>query len=79
MGDIIQIIKALEEKGFLVEGTTETTANEVNEQRGGFLGMLLGTLAASLLGNLLSGASGKGIFRAGDKYGKGVIRAGEDF
>ena len=79
MSDIMQIIKALEEKGLLVEGTTETTANEVSEQRGGFLGMLLGTLGGSLLGNLLSGASGKGIIRAGDKYGKEVVRAGEDF
>ena len=41
--------------------------------------MLLGTLGASFLGNLLSGASGRGIFRAGDKYGQGVVRAGEDF
>ena len=40
-------------------------------QRGGFLSMLLGTLGASLLGNLLTGV--KGIVRAG----KGVIRAGE--
>ena len=33
--------------------------------------MLLGTLGASLLGNLLTG---KGIYRAGK--GKGVVRAG---
>ena len=41
--------------------------------------MLLGTLGASLLGNLLSGSSGRGIFRAGERYGKGVVRAREDF
>ena len=36
--------------------------NETNEQKGGLLSMLFGTLGASLLGNLLSG---KGIVRAG--------------
>ena len=37
--------------------------------------MLLGTLGASLLGNLLAG---KGIVRAGcgNKKGKGIVRAG---
>ena len=37
--------------------------------------MLLGTLGASLLGNLLSG---KGVVRAasGNKKGKGILRAG---
>ena len=37
--------------------------------------MLLGTLRASLLGNLLTG---KGIVRAGsgNKKGKGIVRAG---
>ena len=37
--------------------------------------MLLGTLGAGLLGNLLSG---KGIVRAcfGNKKGKGIVRAG---
>ena len=40
-----------------------------------FLSMLLGTLGASLLGNLLTG---KGIERpgAGNNKGKGVVRAG---
>ena len=36
--------------------------------------MLLGTLGASLLGNLLTG---KGIYRAGKGKGKGINRAGE--
>ena len=35
--------------------------NETKEQKGGVLGMLLGTLGASLLGNLLTG---KGRIRA---------------
>ena len=71
MKDIMKIIEALENSGILLKGVSKTTENETKEQRGGFLSMLLGTLGASLLGNLLSG--GKGIIRAGD----GIIRAGE--
>ena len=67
--EIIKIVKSLEDSGLLVEGVTETVQNEVKEQEGGFLSMLLGTLGASLLGNILAG---KGINRAGE----GVIRAG---
>ena len=55
----------------MLKGVTKTIENETKEQRGGFLSMLLGTLGASLLGNLLTGR--KGIVRAGE----GVIRAGE--
>ena len=59
----------------LLKGVTNTKKNETNEQKGGFLSMLLGTLGANLLGNLLSG---KGIVRAGsgNKKGKGIVRAG---
>ena len=71
MNDIIKIIEILENSGILLKGATKTIENETKEQRGGFLGMLLGTLGASLLGNLLTG--GKGIMRAGD----GIVRAGE--
>ena len=42
MEDIIKIIKSLEDSGLLVEGVTETVQNEVKEQEGGFLSMLLG-------------------------------------
>ena len=54
---------------------TETLKNETKEQKGGFLRMSLGTLGASLLGNLLTG---KGFVRAGsgNNKGKGVVRAG---
>ena len=69
--DIIKIVKSLEDSGLLVEGVTKTVQNEVKKQKGGFLSMFLGTLGASLLGNLLTG---KGIYRAGK--GKGVLRAG---
>ena len=69
--DIIKIVKSLEDSGSLLKGVTETVQNEVKEQKGGFLSMLLVTLSASLLGNLLTG---KGIYRA--RKGKGVLRAG---
>ena len=64
MKDIMKIIEALENSGILLKGVSKTIENETKEQRGGFLSMLLGTSAASLLGNLLTG--GKGIVRAGD-------------
>ena len=72
MKDIIRIVKSLEDSGLLLKGVSETIQNEAKEQKGGFLSMLLGTLGASLLGNLLTG---KGIYRAGK--GKGINRAGE--
>ena len=89
MKDIIKIVKSLEDSGLLLKGVTETIQNEVKEQKGGFLSMLLGTLGASLLGDLLIGkgamgksiseetkstSQGRGIYRAGK--GKGDLRAG---
>ena len=68
--DLIKIVKSLEDSQLLLKGVTESVQNEVKEQKGGFLIMLLGILVASLLGNLLAG---KGINRAGE----GIIRAGE--
>ena len=53
--DIIEIIKELENSNILLKGVSKTIENEIKEQRGGFLSMLLGTLGASLLGNLLTG------------------------
>ena len=67
----MKIIETLENSGILLKGVSKTIENETKEQRGGLLSMLLGTLGASLLGNLLTG--GKGIMRAGD----GIVRAGE--
>ena len=73
MGDISKIVKSLEDSGVLLKGVSETIQNEAKEQTGGFLGMLLGTLGASLLGDVLSkGLSGKGVIRADE----GTIRAG---
>ena len=70
MEDNIKIVKCLEDSGLILKRVTEKVKNEVKEQKEGFL-MLLGTLGASLLGNLLTG---KGIYRAGK--GKGIVRAG---
>ena len=72
MEDIINVVKSLEDSGLLSKRVSEKIQNEAKEQKGGFLSMLLGTLGASLLGNLLTG---KGIYRAGK--GKGINRAGE--
>ena len=55
MEDIIKLVKSLEDSSLLLKGVTETVQNEVKEQKGGFLSMLLGTLGASLLGNILTG------------------------
>ena len=65
MEDIIKIVKSLEDSGLLLKGVTETVQNEVKEQKGGFLNMLLGTLGASLLGNILAD---KGMNRAGERF-----------
>ena len=75
MNDIVEIVQALEVSNILLKGVPKTIKNETKEQKGGFLSMLLGTLGASLLGNLLTG---KGIVRAGsgNKKGKGIVRAG---
>ena len=69
MDYILKIVKSLENYGLLLKGVSETIQHEAKEQRVGFLGMLLGTLGASLLGDVLSG---KGVIRADE----GTIRAG---
>ena len=83
MNDIMKIIQALEDYDILLKRVTKTIKNETKEQEGGFLSMLLGTLGASLLGNLLTG---RGILRPGsgrplsftskNNKGKGILRAG---
>ena len=75
MNDIMKIVEALEDFNILLKGVNKTIENETKEQKGGFLSMLLGTLGATLLGNLLSG---KGIVKAGsgNNKGKGIVRAG---
>ena len=68
MKDIIKIVKYLEDSGLLLKGVSKTIQNEAKEQKRGSFSMFLGTLGASLLGNILAG---KGIHRAGE----GFIRA----
>ena len=82
MDDLIKIVKSLEDSGLLLKGVTESVQNEVKEQKGGFLSMLLGTLGASLLGNLLTGrgAIAKSVTKEtkSKSQGQGVNRAGKD-
>ena len=65
----MKVTEALGNSGILLKGVSKTIENENKEQRGGFLSMLLSTLGASLLGNLLTR---KRIMRAAD----GIVRAG---
>ena len=61
MDDTIEIIISLENAGILIDGVYETVKNQIKEQKSGFRGMLLGTLIASILGNMLIG---KDVIRA---------------
>ena len=87
MEDIIKIVKSLEDSSLLLKGFSKTVQNEAKEQKGGFLSMLLGTLGARFLGNILAGkgviatSQGRGVNRAGEgaiakRQSRGVIRAG---
>ena len=69
MEGIMKIVRSLTDSSLLLKGVSETIQNEAKEQKGGFLSMLLGTLGASLLRNMLTG---KGKNRAR----QGIIRAG---
>ena len=69
INDIMKIVQALEDSSVLLKGVTKTIKNETKEQKGGFLSMLLGTLGASLLGDLLT----KNVSR------KRTVRAREGF
>ena len=73
MNDIIEIVQNLEDSNILLKGVT-IIKNKIKEQKGRLLGMLLGNLGASLLGNMLAG---KGIVRigSGNKKEKGIVRA----
>ena len=65
MNDIMKIVISLEESGLLIKAVSEKIKNESKHQKGGFLGMFLGTLSDSLLRNLLTE--------------KGTIRNGQEF
>ena len=76
MNDIIKVIQALEDSNILLKGVIKTIKNETKEQKRWLLSMLLRTLGASSLGNLLTG---KGIVRAcsGNKKGKELRKENE--
>ena len=85
MKDIIIIVKSLDDSGLWLQGVSETIQNEAKEQKRWFLSMLLDTLGAKLLGNILAGkginGAEEGVIRAGNgaatkKQGKGIVRAG---
>ena len=69
MDDILKVVKSLQDSRLLLEVVSETIKNEAKEQKRLVLSMLLGTLGASLLRNMLAG---KGVVRKGE----GIIRAG---
>ena len=77
MKDLTEIFKSLKDSGLLLKGVSEIIQNEAEEQKRGFLSMLLGALGASLLEKILAG---KGINRAGEgaivkRQGRGIVRA----
>ena len=77
MNDLMKIVQALEYSNILLKGVSETIKNETKEQKGQFLSMLLGTLGATLLGNLLTGKEivrgGEGVSKAG--YGSSIKKS----
>ena len=88
MNNIMKIVKSLEDTVLLIKGVSETIQNEIKEQKGEFLSMLLGTLGASLLANL-STVKGvkykipeKEIMRAGEgtvRDGESTVRVRQDY
>ena len=69
MEDILKIVKSLEGSRLFLKGLSETIKDEAKEQKGGFLSMLLGTLGASLSGNML-------IDKVVMRVGEGTLRVG---
>ena len=69
---LIRIVKSLEESGLLIKGISGAIKNEIKERKGGFVGLLLGRLAASILGNP---SAGRRIIRVGER----VFGAGKNF
>ena len=78
MWDILNIVKCVKESDLLNIGVSKTIENEVKEQKSAFLDMLVATLGATLLANMLASKvkiPGQGLIRAGEK----IIKAGQDF
>ena len=90
MEDFMKIVKSLEEYGLLIKGVSKTIRNEAKEQNGRFISMLLGTLGASLSGNLSTGKRvqpkipRREVIRACEEatatsQGGGTVTVGQDF
>ena len=86
--DDMKIVKSLGIPGLLIKSVSETIQNVAKKQEVGFLGMLLGTIGASLLGNSLGSKRvkakipEKGVMRAGEgtiRAGEGTIRTSQNF
>ena len=63
MDDAFRVVRSLKSSGEEIDGVCETVKHEIEKQEGGFLGMLLATLDASMLANILTV---KGVMRAGE-------------
>ena len=78
MEEIIEIVKSFKDSGLLLNGGSETIQNEAKEQKGEFLSMLLGTLGASLFGNIIAGneinRAGKVFIRAGYRFRRSSMK-----
>ena len=76
--DIIKVVESLEDSSLLLKGVIETIQNEAKEQKGEFLSMLLGTLGASLFGNIIAGneinRAGKVFIRAGYRFKRSSMK-----
>ena len=77
MKDIIEIVNFLEDSGLLLKGVSEAIQNGAKERKGVLLSMLLATLCASLLRNILAG---KGAIATTQRQrvnraGEGIVRA----
>ena len=77
----MKIVKSLDKSGLLIKKVSQAIKNETKQQKRGFLRMLLGTLGASLLGNLLTGKGARATSQGGGaiRAGQGIVRAGQDF
>ena len=81
INNIMKLIKSLEESGLLIKVVSETIKNKSKEYKRGFIGVLLGTLGTSLLGNIFTG---KDTIRTREgaiatNRGRGKIRVGQNF
>ena len=64
MGDVIRIVKSLHDSVILIDRVSKTAEHETKTEESRYLGILLETLGASILRNLLNG---KGVMRAGTR------------